>query len=277
MKASWPALGAICLGIALHATQSHADQYRRPGLGGTFSTRQLTTPYNALSTFLGPGHTPLFGQNYRNQVGEAGLSFNSQGEAGEELWLRVGAAFGLFPHLEAGALFLPVRFLPDVELAGVVTYITYGFTFGPLDVGARLSFSTPVGGSAFSLNPGIPFLLRLGRGRIDAGIFVNPELSSPVHVGLHVPLRYVHNITPRLFAGAATGFHEASFSSSGDTTISFGLLGGYTAVLGPRVFDFTTQFTWDRFFLLDPPTGSPSLEPGAYRIELGVTFHQLVI
>lgn len=277
MRPLFPALLAIGLSALLSTSPSYADQYRRPGLGGPFATRQLTTPYNALSTIIGPGHTPLFGQNYRNQVGEAGLSYNSQGEVGEELWLRVGAAFGLFPHLEAGALFLPIRLAPSVEVAGIITYITYGFTFGPLDVGARLSFSTPVGSSAFSLNPGVPVLLRLGRGRIDSGIFINPELSKPVTVGMHVPFRYVHNLTPRIFAGLSTGFHETTFGSPSDTTISAGFLGGYTQVFGSRVFDFTTQFTWDRLLLLDPPSGSVEVIPGAYRLELGVTFHQLVI
>ncbi|HXS17574.1 MAG TPA: hypothetical protein VN764_10325, partial [Polyangiaceae bacterium] len=94
---------------------------RRPGLWGSTTSRRMTMPYNSLGLMVGPLQTPLFGQRYGDSSPEAGLAFESNHVTDEgtedQLWLRGGMVFGLTPQLEAGALFLTFRAMPDFAYA----------------------------------------------------------------------------------------------------------------------------------------------------------------
>lgn len=276
-------LALLCLGLSFSAT-THADQSRRPGLGGSYTSRHLTTPYNSLTTILGPGQTPLFGQRYRGYVRDGGVSYahntpiSHDGAVGQnQAWTSLGVAFGLGAHVEAGALFLNLRYTPDFALADFPVFITYGWTFGPLDVGARFSFLTPAESGTWSLNPGVPLLLRLGHTRIDSGFILNATLDQPTTLGFNLPLRVTHNITPHIFLGAETGLFDGAFTVKGDTAFSLGALLGYTMLLGKRVVDVSASMTWDNFLLPNAPSGSGTFQLDTYRCHLGITMHQLVM
>jgi len=284
------ALVVLAVLVALtQATPSLADPKafglgRRPGLDGPFSARHLTAAYNGLSVFAGPGQTPLFGQTYRENSPDAGFALEGKSVLGtpnvyapEQAWARVGVAFGLGSHFEAGALFLSLRAAPDFALGDFPVYITYHWSFGNLDLGARFSFLTPAETGVWSLNPGMPLLWRLGKWRVDSGIFVNADLATDPTLGFHVPARVSYNITPRLFAAGISAFHEGAFSLPADTSIALGALLGYTTVWGARVVDFTAQSVWDSLFLLDASPTSNQVQPAFYRVQFGVTIHQLVM
>lgn len=279
-----PLIFAFLGGISVLSTHAHADQYRRPGLGGSYTSRQLTTPYNSLTTIAGPAQTPLFSQRYRGYVREGGVGYahntpiSHDGTTGrDQAWTSLGVAFGLGAHLEAGALFLNLRYTPDFALADFPVFITYGWTFGPLDVGARFSFLTPAESGTWSLNPGVPILLRLGHTRIDSGFILNATFDKPTTLGFNLPLRVTHNITPHIFVGAETGLFDGAFSVKNDTAFSFGALVGYTILLGKRVFDVSTTMTWDNFLTPNTPNGVGAFQLDIYRYQLGISVHQLVM
>lgn len=271
-------------GISVLSTPAHADQYRRPGLGGSYTSRQLTTPYNSLTTIAGPAQTPLFAQRYRGYVRDGGVGYahntplSHDGTLGrDQAWTSLGVAFGLGAHLEAGALFLNLRYTPDFSLADFPVFITYAWTFGPLDVGARLSFLTPAESGTWSLNPGIPILLRLGHTRIDSGFILNATLDKPTTLGFNLPLRVTHNITPHIFLGVETGLFDGAFSNKDDTAFSLGALLGYTILLGKRVVDVSSSMTWDNFLVPGAASDSGSFQPDIYRFQIGLSMHQLVM
>ncbi len=260
-----------------------ADDDRRPGLGGAYTSRSLTVPYNSLAMVVGPGQPQLFGQRYGGRSFDGGIAYRRAAQDGpgleitEEAWFHGGVVFGLTENLEAGALFLNFRITPDFAYSDFPVYINYAWRFENIDIGARFSFTTPAETSIWSFNPGMPLLIRLGGARIDAGVYVPVDTESPVSVGLNVPVRFTVNATPRLFFGVETGVVEPSFHVKNNMSAQLGALVGYSTVLGSRVADFTTSFAWDDFLILDPAEGVDMVQAEAFRVHLGVTFHQIVM
>lgn len=254
---------------------------RRPGLWGSTTSRRMTMPYNSLGLMVGPLQTPLFGQRYGDSSPEAGLAFESNHVTDEgtedQLWLRGGMVFGLTPQLEAGALFLTFRAMPDFAYANFPVFITYSWTLGSVDVAARFSFLTPVETKAWSFNPGVPVVVRLDQARIDAGVFLPVLTDDGVSVGLNVPLRATFNLTPRWFVGVESGFYEAAFGQGPGASSSLGGSVGYTTFIGQRLVDFAARFYWDDFIRYSPNNSENALNAGSYQLVAGATFHAKVM
>jgi len=274
------ALAAFTLLAA--AEPARADDYRRPGLEGKWSRRHLTAPMNSLRIVAGPGQPMLLGQRLGEQIAEGGPQFRRlEGSAGavEEWWLRGGVAFGLTEDWEAGALFLPFKFAPDFEFSNITVFVTRGFRFEDFDFGIRLSFQTPSTNAddlrVWNLNPGIPLLYRAGPLRVDAAVLV-PFATRDWTIGVNVPVRGTLSLSPRWFLGLESGFVEPRFDVAGDTSVPLAALVGYTELFGNKLADFTAQFAFDRFWTLGPQDGQDAVDPGTYRIGLGVVFHSLV-
>lgn len=280
---------ARCVGIAVVALlwpsrASAETEYRRPGLEGQWSNRHLTAPMNSLRVIAGPGQPMLMGERYGDQVIDGGAQFvhgalDPDGAAGNQWWFRGGVAFGLTEDWEAGALFVPLEFAPNVRFSNVTAFVTRGFRLGAIDFGLRLSFQTPslkaYDVRGWSFNPGVPFLYRAGRLRLDTAVLA-PIATSDGAVGLNVPLRASVSLTPRFFVGIESGFVEPRLSRAHDTTVPLGALAGYTELFGSKVVDFTAAFAWDDFWLPSPPKGRDALELSHYRVGFGLVFHTLV-
>jgi len=269
--------------LFLVSAPATAQETRRPGLGGAYTSRNMSAPYNSLGIIAGPGQPQLFGQRYGSrsfdgggEVRQARLDSTSP-DITTQGWFHGGVVFGLTENLEAGALFLNFRVAPDFGYSDFPVYINYSWRTEHIDIGARFSFTTPAETAIWALNPGVPVLVRLGDVRIDAGVFVPMFLDSPVQVGINVPVRVTTNITPRFFAGLESGVVEPSFGASNDVSAQLGALVGYTTVMGPKVVDFTTSFVWDDFLLFSPAADVDTVQIDAFRVNFGVTFHKIVM
>ena len=238
-------------------------------------------PYNSLGLLLGPLQTPLFGQRYGDSAPEAGIAYEgdrvTDDGAQDQLWLRGGVVFGLSPQLEAGALFLTFRTVPDFAYSNFPVFITYSWTLGCVDIAARFSFLTPVEKKSWSFNPGMPLVVRLDQARIDAGIFLPVLTKDSVSVGLNVPVRATFNLTPRWFVGVESGFYEAAFGKGSGASSSLGGSVGYTTFVGKRLIDFATRFYWDDFVRYSPNSNENAFNAGAYQLVAGATFHAKVM
>lgn len=281
-------LRAAILGVLVFsaAGTAAAEEYRRPGLEGRWSQRHLTAPMNSLRIVAGPGQPMLLGGRFGDQIVDGGGQFIRENPSGDGLsseenqwWVRGGVAFGLTEDWEAGALFLPFRLSPDFGVGNITVFITRGFRFEDWDLGIRLTFQTPTkdtgGNRVWNLNPGIPFLYRAGALRLDGAVMI-PFATRAWWVGLNVPLRASVSLNPHIFLGLESGFVEPRFDVASDTTVPLGALAGYTALFGGSVVDFTAMFSWDSFWLVSPADGTNALQPGSYRVGLGVVLHSLV-
>jgi hypothetical protein len=269
------------IALLAQAASASAQETRPIGLEGKFSTRHITTPQNSLSLILGPGQTPLLGQRYGGFAPDGGFAYRHDGAGSpgglqDQAWALAGVAFGLWDNIEAGAMFLSFRLTPDFSYYDFPVFITYSWTFANVDIAARLSFLTPVSSGDFALNPGIPVLVRLGDARIDTGVFVPVLFHDPTTVGLTVPARMLYNVTAKLFLALNTGFTEPNFDARHDLSMPLGALVGYSMLVGARVLDITASFQWDRFLLLDPPSGTGRLDTAFWSVLLGVTMNAMV-
>ncbi len=251
---------------------------RRPGLWGSVSSRRLTMPLNSLGLIFGPNQTAMFGQRYGDNAPDGGLAFESPTSgAQDQLWIRGGVVFGLSPQLEAGALFLTFRATPDFHYSNFPVYITYSWTFDNVDIGAKLSFMTPVEVKSWSFNPGAPVVIRLKHARIDTGVFLPLLTEENPSIGLNIPLRGTYNLTPRWFVGAETGVYEAAFGTGNGLSSPLGALVGYTTYLGSRIIDFSARFNWNEFLRYAPSDSEDVVNVGAYQLFAGATFYSKVM
>jgi hypothetical protein len=263
--------------------RAEAQQDARAGLGGEFSTRQITIPKNSLALIAGPAQTPLFGQRYGGSSIDGGFAYHRHDtnslvrSGGDQLWGRVGVAFGLWDNIEAGALFLTFRFTPDFAYSDFPVYITYSWTFDNVDIAARFSFITPAESGNWAIDPGLPVLVRLGHARIDTGVFLPVRFQDSTLVGLTIPARLIFNATPALFFGISSGFVVQNFDGPNKLSVPLGALAGYTLLAGARVFDITGSFDWDNFWLPDAPSGTDAVQPSSFRVLIGATMHNLVM
>ena len=83
----WALAFALGIGGCLVASAAHA-QYRRPGLGGPWSHRNLTAPTNSLAVVLGPGQTVLLGQRYGEDIIDGGGEYTAR--TFQEACIRLG-------------------------------------------------------------------------------------------------------------------------------------------------------------------------------------------
>ncbi|HEY6725215.1 MAG TPA: hypothetical protein VI197_14370 [Polyangiaceae bacterium] len=286
-----PALRRWTLGLTLVVggcsltVTSHA-QYRRPGLGGQWSQRNLTAPTNSLAIVLGPGQAVLLGQRYGEDIIDGGAEYTHREYRGhgaaspeEEIWFgRAGVLFGLTDDWEAGALFVPIQISPDFGMNSILAYGTRGFRFEDVDLGIRLSFKTPSfqdEDTVLWFRGGVPVSYRAGPLRVDAGAFV-PVAFRHWWLGLSTPVRTTFNLAPSVFLGVESGFDWARFTLPHSTSVPIGGLGGYTAVVGGAVVDLTAAFSWPTFWLVDPAPDLDRLQPRAYRVTFGLVVHKLV-
>ncbi len=271
------------LGVHTSTGSARADsQERRPGLWGEYSQRQLTQPHNSLGLVAGPLQTPLFGQRVAGFAPDGGLvaiesNRPANGGTRDEVSTRVGVVFGLFPHFEAGALFLSFRDYPDFHYADFPVYLTYSWTFDHIDVGARLSFITPVESSGLAFNPSVPLLIRLNHARLDTGVFVPIQTGSGGAIGLNIPIRATFNLTPRWFVGAETGIYEAAFGKGAGLSSNLGGSVGYTTIFGKRLVDFALRFNWDDLIHYAPADDQKAIDGRAFQVFAGLTFHSKVM
>jgi hypothetical protein len=276
---------SLAAGVASAAlvVPASASEPRSRGLGGELAQRHITEPRNAMALIVGPLQPQLFGLRYASGVIDGGLQYTRNdvaadvAGAAESSWFASGGvAFGLFDDLEAGALFLRFELAPDFAYDDVNVYITHQFRLGALDAALRLSFRTPTR-TDWALAPSLPVLVRLGHARLDTGAFLAFELGDEARQGLNIPARFTYNITPHWFFGAQTALFDPDFGVSNDVRAPAGVFAGYTLLMGARVADVALSFDWDDLLLVDPPEGTDALQPGSYRIVLGVTLHGSVM
>lgn len=283
-RALFRALVAALL-VLLGAWRANAGEYRRPGLEGQWSERQLTAPMNSLRLNVGPGQPTFMGARMAEQILDGGAQFirpngtDAAHPPENQWWLRGGIGFGLTEDWEVGVLFLPFQFAPDFHLSNVAVAITRGFRFASWDFGLRLSFLAPslkaYDFSAWHFNPGVPVLVRAGAFRFDSGAFV-PIGTHDGSVGVNVPLRGSVSLTPRFFFGLESGMFDPRFTRAGDLSVSLGALAGYTELFGSKIIDFTAELAWDDFWVPSPAPGRDTLQLDRYRVGFGLVFHTLV-
>lgn len=278
------ALASLCFCAQAQAQQT----YRRPGLVGSYSKRNLTSPMNSLTVLAGPGQPMMMGQRYKDRVIEAGGQYTMLGQTGtdptlapleEQWWARAGVGFGLLPDWEAGAVFLPFRFTPTFDYSNILVFVTRGFRFEHVDFGIRLSFQTPEA-KVWTFNPGIPLVWRIGGfARLDAGIyfpFGTPRAPTRAWAGFNAPVRFTVNLIPEIFIAAESGYARPTYDDAGAGTIPVGGLAGYTLLLGGTIMEFTAMASWDTFAMLDAPAGVDTVQGSNYRIVFGLSMMKLV-
>jgi hypothetical protein len=236
---------------------------------------------NAVRVIAGPGQPVLMGDRFEGQVADGGAQYIHASAAGtrDEWWFRGGLAFGLTEDWEAGALFVPVQFAPDLRLSNVTVFVTRGLRFPAWELGFRFSFQSPslktYEASAWNLNPGLPVAYHAGPFRLDAGVYV-PIASRDWVVGLNVPVRATLNATPRFFFALESGLVEPRFDRTHDELVPLSVLGGYTELFGSRLVDFTATFGWDSFLRPSPAPDTRTFDLRQYRVGFGFTVHLLV-
>ncbi len=274
---------------------------RRLGPPGRFTNRHITVDRNELAGISAPLSSPAFGQRIGDTSDDGGfrlinpvprpLQPNIE-PADQSLvfgW-RAGVAVGIFNELEISALFIPVQFTPGfVTIETVPVILTYALTFGDVDVGARLNFHL---GRPYKILPGVPVRVRLGRGRLDTGVFTSvsifDDLNAAERVGLiveedggtvggiNVPIRYAHNLTARFFAGLESGFVDMDLGRNHTEVVPVGFFFGYTLPWGNRVVDIAASFVWDNLFTVDPGDGQDTVNGEFFRANFGFTSRSLI-
>lgn len=264
-------------------SQPPAVPSRFRGLEGVAARRHLTLPRNVVSVIYGPLGSATFGQRYPSSIVDGGTSYLHQnwrgaasGAARADQWhTRLGVLFGLFDDLEAGALFLPFELAPEFKFEAVTVFLTQQFRFDDLDLAVRFSFQTP-GDGGWAIAPGALVRTRGRRVSLQAGVFSAMELGdfgepqSPT-VGLNVPLRATLNLLPTVFLLTDTGMAFDDLSDSHQLAVPLGFGAGYTWLVGKRLLDLTTSFTWDRLLVPNPPAGLSVVQPKVFRIAAGAS------
>jgi hypothetical protein len=262
------------------AAPATAERFR--GLEGVAAQRHLTLPRNVVSIVYGPLGPATFGQRYPSKIIDGGTSYARADWAGSgsggttETWFtRFGVRFGLFDDIEAGALFLPFELAPDFSFDSVLVFLTQQFRFESLDLALRLSFQTPAD-TGWALAPGIVLATRGRRIALQAGLYVPMELGSfgkprsPL-VGLNAPLRVTWNLVPSFFVTAETGIAYDKLNTPDMLTVPLGFGAGYTLLLGSRLLEFSTSFTWDYWLMPSRPNELSVFQFGAFRVALGAS------
>lgn len=284
------------LGVALTLAGAHAAEafeYRRPNLVGPYTQRRLTNPVNAMTLIAGPGSSFTFGQRFDERTIEGGFEFGYGAPAlgvstppPAEAWTRLGIGFGLLPYLDAGAVFLNFEWAPSFEFTEVLVYMTQAINLGDLELGVRFSFLSPSKQNGWQFNPALLAVYHHARCKLEAGIASGigagllvreQDALDPQYVGLNLPLRLSYGVTPRLYVAGETGVYVPRFDRSERTAVPLGALLGYTLLSGKRLFDFSVAFRWDELFYLAPPTGTSAIEPTLYRLNVGLTMHQMAV
>jgi hypothetical protein len=289
-------LAASLLGLSLLAVSPDAEafKYRRPNLVGPYTDRQLTNPVNAMTLLAGPGSSYTFGQRFDTRSLEAGLEYGRYALSTEppsdavvnEAWSRFGIAFGLLPHLDAGAVFLNFKYAPNFDFTEVLVYVTQSFELGDWELGVRLSFLTPGKPRGWQFNPGLLAVYRGGRTKFEAGLLLpfgagsllrEPEDESAQYFGVNLPLRGTLNVTPALYLGLESGLLVPRVDLPERTALPLGALAGYTILAGNRLFDVSAGIKWDELVYLAPADGVDAAQFGSYRIDVGVTLHRMAV
>lgn len=283
-------LGALLVST-LGEPKAEAFEYRRPNLTGTYTDRRITNPLNAMTIIAGPGASYTFGQRYDDRSYDGGVEYGRRVALAvptpdpiQEVRSRFGVAFGLLPYLDAGALFLNFEYRPQFAFTEVLVFVTQAFNFGDWELATRLSFLTPGGPGGWQFNPGGMFAYRGGTYKLEAGTFwaigagslLNEDIADDHYLGLNIPLRGVINVTPALFAGLETGFLIPRFDEMDRTSLPLGGLLGYTVLSGKRLIDITASVKWDEFVYFSPASEINAVQSNNYRVDVGVTLHQMV-
>jgi hypothetical protein len=277
------AAGAALAG-ALSASSSLEAEPQRPGPGGPYHTRRLVMSQYSLMLINGPLSGAVFGNRIGDQNIDGGIFFTRSEPLRPDVPVTLGfyggAVIGLLPNLELGALFIPAEVVGanNFQVQPVPVILTYSLSFGDVDVGARLGLHL---GAPAKLLPGVPVRIRVGRTRLDTGIFPSVRFLSDAEggtvAGLNAPIRVAYNLTPHWFVGLESGFAEPAFTVDHDEVIPLGLLGGWTFLWGKRVVDITTSFVWDNFLFVDPVSSRDAVQPGFFRANVGVNIQQQVL
>ncbi len=256
---------------------------RAPGIQGVYANRHLTQARNSISTILGPHHASTLGGRYHARVVDGGWQFNRnvisvegapsfEGENSQTMY--AGVMFGIFEDWEAGAYFLSFELSPDFEYSNIPVFITKSFMSENFDAGVRLGLLT----GDWALNPGVPFVWRASKwGRLEGGTFVPITFDDDeTLVGSNTVVRYMHNITPNIYAGAEVSFFAPEFNSLTDSfSVPVGFMAGYTLPFGKRILEFGASFYWDQL-LFEGVAGAEVLQVEDFRINAGVTMRQMV-
>jgi hypothetical protein len=270
-------------GLAVNDSSARAEPPRSRGLEGVAARRHLTLPRNVVSIVYGPLGPATFGQRYPSKIIDGGTSYARQNITGssvptgvaEQWFTRLGVRFGLFDDIEAGALFLPFEVAPDFRFDSVLVFLTQQFRLNGLDVGLRLSFQTP-GDTGWALAPGAVVGTRGRRFALEGGIFFPMELGSfgdpkAPAVGFNAPVRVIWNLVPTFFLSADSGVACDDLGQADRTTVPLGFGAGYAWLVGSRLIEFTTSFTWDHWLLPSQPNDASVFQLKTFRVALGAT------
>lgn len=274
---------ARILDAQLTLEKAHSRTTRRSrGVEGVAAQRHLTVPRNVVSIIYGPLPASTFGQRFPSKIIDAGTSYarrdgGADGAAVAKEWhTRLGIRFGLFDDFEAGVL-VPVRLAPDVALEPTLVALTQQFRFRSVDLAFRFSFQSP-GDVGWALAPGAILKLRSQRLALHTGLLAPMEVGtlrehrSPT-IGLNAPVRLIWNVLPSLYVTGESGVAYDNLDVSDGLTIPLGFGAGYTWLLGSRLLELTSSFTWDRWLLPSRPDDAAALQYKSYRVAFGAAFY----
>jgi hypothetical protein len=271
--------------LATEAAGTAVEPLRPRGLEGVATERHLTLPRNVVSIVYGPLTPATFGQRYPSKIIDGGTSYAHQSLTGEgtatgvpaQWFTRLGVRFGLFDDFEAGALFLPFELAPDFRFDAVLVALTQQFRLKGLDIGLRFSFQTP-GDIGWALSPGAVVRTLGRRFAFQAGLFSPMEVGSfkepqaPV-VGINAPVRFTFNVVPAFFLSADSGVAYDNLGQADRATVPLGFGAGYVWLMGSRLIELTSSFTWDHWFLPSRPNGISAFQFETFRIAFGATLY----
>jgi len=266
------------------SSSDHFPRFR--GLEGVVSQRHLTLPRNVVGLLYGPLGPATFGQRYPSKVIDGGTSYTrarwavpdgSPHSNSYEWFTRFGVRFGLFDDFEAGALFLPFQLAPDFRFDSVLVFLTQQFRFEGFDVAARFSFQTP-GDIGWAISPGVVVSRRSRKFGFQAGVVSPMELGSfkepkAPRFAVFAPLRLTYNLLPSLFVSADSGLAYEDVADEKGLSVPLGVGAGYSWLVGKRLLEFTSSFTWDRFLLPAHPSSVESFQPRIFRMAFGASLY----
>jgi hypothetical protein len=262
-------------------SEDEADRHRSRGLEGVTAQRHLTLPRNVVSVVFGPLTPATLGQRFPSRIIDGGTSYAHTNIVGanagisEQWFARLGVRFGLFDDFEAGALFLPFQLAPDFRFDPVLVFLTQQIRGHGFDIGLRLSFQTP-GDTGWAFAPGAMVGTRGRAFAMQAGIFSPMEVGTfrdpraPL-LGIQAPLRAIWNVAPTFFLTTESGFAYDDLGKADRATIPLGVGAGYTWLIGSRLIEFTTSFTWDHWLLPSRPDDATALQFKSFRVATGAS------
>jgi hypothetical protein len=211
-----PALAALLLvGASLLAAPAYATTAKLPP---QFVSRTLTMPEDSLR----------FDAGHRWPYYDAQFKHVAIKNAPDQQFLNPGLSFGLARDFQLGFV-APIRMKPGSGFEDPRIHMLYEFDRGTVDLGIFASLRLGVLDS-WVLTGGVPVFYHWKDNlRLDTGGFLVMNFGDISTVSVQGPAEFVFQVTPRFYAGPATGLNLNNLGRDGfDIQIPIGGFLGYT-------------------------------------------------